>query len=649
MKKFLSLVLLLTLGPLGALAQTSGNGQSKPWVVLTDEYDTSPFNDTTKVEVYFDGSAYTGYVTSVQFKISYDGDTFENVYEVENLIGSSYTISYNDDTTNDEVLVSVVYTGASTTTSFPDTSIVRLRFKNIHNSLLYSNEANITAFSFGTYSPVGSNAQGADISIGSTSHGGAVNIPHRKYYGYVKDIATEKGITNLEYQLYKGSTYITTVLGGNPTKTNTSGYYEMVYYEYYYGYFVDGTTEFSFIFKTEDIDSDNALSTTDSYKQLLYANGKTTYTSTQLLASDVNHSHTSTIADAYTNYAYHANRFTNWSTLGQGGYRDLMIVKPETVKYVLDSDSTTTTALGVGPLGFEPQGTNWTYVLANYNGQSDMTEDFYTVILGDVNQTSLGGSVPGGGKRSSSNSMFANGDSITVFVPNTEAAPGAVVEVPVYFNTKEQNISSFGLRLEYDKDILTFLSADSPVLSNSWMLYFNPGDGFLDYGGMDGSGGNFPITTNDDLILIRLYFQVLAGNDQQSALEFGSKNTAGDINGDDIPVSANGAVFIANNNASGVNAERDDTLPEGIKISSVYPNPFNPTTTVEIEAGNTEYATVKVYDIMGREVKTLYDSIVMAGNVYRIRLDADNLVSGTYFVRLVAGSTVSTQPIHLIK
>ena len=649
MKKFLSLVLLLTLGPLGAFAQTSGNGQSKPWVVLTDEYDTSPFNDTTKVNIYFDGSAYTGYVTSAQFKVTYDGDAFTKVFEVENLLGSDYAISFNDDTTNDEVLVSVVYLGSSTTTSLPDTAIVKLRFENVHNELLYNNESNLSAFSFGTYSPVGSNAQGADISIGATSHGGAVNIPHRKYYGYVKDIATEKGIPDLEYQLYKGSTYITTVLGGNPTKTNTSGYYEMVYYEYYYGYFVDGTTEFSFVFKTEDIDSDNALSTTDAYKQLLYANGKTTYTSTQLLASDVNHSHTSTIADAYTNYAYHANRFTNWSTLGQGGYRDLMIVKPEDVKYVLDSDSTTTTSLGVGPLGFEPQGTNWTYVLADYNGQSDMSEDFYTVILGDVNQTSLGGSVPGGGKRSSNRMMGFNGDSISVYVNDTEAAPGAVVEIPVFFNTKEQDISSFGLRLEYDKDILTFLSADSPVLSNSWMLYFNPGEGFLDYGGMDGSGGSFPVNTSDDLILIKLYFQVLAGNDQSTILEFGSKNTAGDISGNDVPVNADGAVFVANNNASGVNTEEDGTLPATIRINSVYPNPFNPTTTVEIEAGLTEYTTVKVYDITGREVKTLYDSIVMAGNIYRIRLDADDLVSGTYFIRLQAGSTVSTQPIHLIK
>jgi len=648
-KKFLFLVLLLTLGPLGAYAQTTGNGQSKPWVVLTNEYDTSPFNDTTKVEVYFDGSAYSGYVTSAQFKLNYDGNAFTKVYEVENLLGSDYAISFNDDTVNDEVLVSVVYLGSSTTVTLPDTSIVRLRFENVHDQLLYSNESNLVAFSFGTYSPMGSNAQGADIAIGATSYGGAVNIPHRKYFGYVKDIATEKGIADLEYQLAKGNSYVTTVLGGNPTKTDEFGYYEMVYYEYYYGYFEEGTTEFSFLFKTEDIDSDNALSTTDAYKQLLFANGRTAFTSTQLLASDVNHSHTSTIADAYTNYAYHANRFTNWSTLGQGGYRDVMIVKPEDVKYVLGADSTTTTILGEGPLGFEPQGTNWTYVLADYNGQDDMEEDFYTVILGDVNQTSLGGSVLPAGKGGSVSGMSGAGDAIAVFVNDTEAAPGAVVEIPVYFNTRQQDINSFGLRLEYDKDVLTFLSADSPVLSNSWMLYFNPGEGFLDYGGMDGSGGSFPVNTNDDLVLIKLYFQVQASHDETTVLEFGYKNTAGDINGNDVLVEANGGLFVADNNASGVNTEENETLPATIRIASAYPNPFNPSTTIEIEAGLTEYTTVKVYDITGREVKTLYDSIVMAGNIYRMRLDANDLVSGTYFVRLQAGSTVSTQPIHLIK
>jgi hypothetical protein len=46
------------------LAQTTGNGAGKAWVVLDSQYNTSPFNDTTKVDVYFDGSDYIGHITS---------------------------------------------------------------------------------------------------------------------------------------------------------------------------------------------------------------------------------------------------------------------------------------------------------------------------------------------------------------------------------------------------------------------------------------------------------------------------------------------------------------------------------------------------------------------------------------------------------
>jgi len=70
MKSFLTLILLLTLSiPVFGQGQYAGNGGSDPWVVLQNEYPTSPFNDTTEVNIWFDGSSYSGYVTSLQFKV----------------------------------------------------------------------------------------------------------------------------------------------------------------------------------------------------------------------------------------------------------------------------------------------------------------------------------------------------------------------------------------------------------------------------------------------------------------------------------------------------------------------------------------------------------------------------------------------------
>ena len=103
MKSFLNILSLILLCSFSAFAQTSGNGGSSPWVVLTNEYPTSPFNDTTEVPIYFDGSSYSGYVTSLQFKVDYDGVTFDSLFTITNNLSSDYVLTYNEDLTNDEV------------------------------------------------------------------------------------------------------------------------------------------------------------------------------------------------------------------------------------------------------------------------------------------------------------------------------------------------------------------------------------------------------------------------------------------------------------------------------------------------------------------------------------------------------------------
>ena len=161
MKSFLFTLVAFLLLPLGAYGQFAGNGGSTPWVVLADDYDTSPFNDTTDVDIWFDGSSYSGYVTSLQFKVDYDGDAFTGLHSVVSNLSSAYVMSYNEDTTNDEILFSIVYTGSSKTTSFPDTAIVTLKMDHVPAKLVYSNEENITAFTFAGYTAAGSNANGS--------------------------------------------------------------------------------------------------------------------------------------------------------------------------------------------------------------------------------------------------------------------------------------------------------------------------------------------------------------------------------------------------------------------------------------------------------------------------------------------------------
>jgi len=646
-KLFLSTLFLLT--PLTFLnAQTSGNGGSSPWLVLTDEYNTSPFNDTTDVKIYFDGTSYSGYVTSVQFKIAYDGNAFDSLYTITDNLSSDYTMSYNEDKTNDEVLISIVYTGSSSTTSFPNSHIVTLKFDNIATALLYSNEQNLTAFTFAGYSAVGSNANGTDISVGTHTHGGALKVPHRKYSGYILDYGTDKGIPNLEYQLYRGNSLMTTVLGGQPTTTTSTGYYEMVYYEHYYGAIDNNTTDFDFLFKTEDLDSDAALSTADSYKQLLYANQKISLNAYQRLASDVNHSHTSTIADSYVLYGYNSGAYSGWSGLGAGGYRDVMFVKPEQIKYLEDDSTTVVTGVGTGPLGISPQETNWTYDLNSYNTITTHDVNFYVVIMGDVNLTSLGGSTYSPKIMPSINSPFSKiNTSIIAQLPDQQVATGDEFLVDLTINTQEQNVHSFNFELDYDPDVLEFLEASTPYLPNAWMLYFD-GDslGRVSYGGLDGSTGSFPVRTDTMESILQFKFKAKSVTGiGETPIKFGSKYNTGDSKGDDFHTQViDGKVYLQVVSS----VLNDASIPKGFKLNQNYPNPFNPTTMIEFAIINPQNVSLDVYDLQGRHIENIYRGFRNTG-IYSVRFDASNLSSGVYLYKLTTQRGTETRKLTLIK
>ena len=648
MKSFLFTLVAFLLLPLGAYGQFAGNGGSTPWVVLADDYDTSPFNDTTDVDIWFDGSSYSGYVTSLQFKIDYDGDTFDSLYTVQSNLPSSYIMSYNEDKSNDEVLFSIVYTGSSTTTSFPDTAIITLKMDHIPAKLVYSNEENITAFTFAGYTAAGSNVNGTDISVGTYSHGGEVDIPHRKFSGYVIEYGSGKGVQGMEYQLYRDNSMITTVLGGSPTTTSSYGYYELVYYEHFYGA-IAKNTDFDFLFKSEAIDSDDAISTADAYKLLLYSNNKTYLNAYQRLAADVNHSHTNSLADSYALYSYNAGVYSGWTGFGAGGYRDVMFIRPVDEKY-LKGDSTTTTGTGVGPLGFSPQETNWYYHLNDYNGITDLTESFYVVVMGDVNLTSLGGStapsskiVPGAfdGIPSQVNS------SIVAQLPDQNVTTGDEFYVDLTLDTFDKDVHSFNFQLDYDTEVLEFVDATTPYLPNSWQLFFNTDSlGRVSYGGLDASVGNYPIRTDTSTTILQFKFKAKKVTGiGETPLEFGRKYNTGDRNGDDMKtVVVNGRVYLH------ITSPVLDPLdfPKGYELEQNYPNPFNPGTTIAFTVVNPQEVKLDLYSLDGRYVKSIFNGFVRTGR-HTVRMDASELPSGVYLYKLTTGSGLQTKKLTLIK
>ncbi len=74
-----------------------------------------------------------------------------------------------------------------------------------------------------------------------------------------------------------------------------------------------------------------------------------------------------------------------------------------------------------------------------------------------------------------------------------------------------------------------------------------------------------------------------------------------------------------------------DPVISGYSLSDAYPNPFNPSTSIQYEIGNSGFVSLKVYNILGSEVATLVNEFKQAGS-YKVKFDATSLPSGIYFI-----------------
>jgi hypothetical protein len=88
--------------------------------------------------------------------------------------------------------------------------------------------------------------------------------------------------------------------------------------------------------------------------------------------------------------------------------------------------------------------------------------------------------------------------------------------------------------------------------------------------------------------------------------------------------------------------------PTTFALSQNYPNPFNPATVINFSIPELSKITLKVYDVLGKEVATLLNEEKAAGN-YEVKFDASRLSSGVYFYSLSAGNTLMTKKMMLMK
>ena len=83
-------------------------------------------------------------------------------------------------------------------------------------------------------------------------------------------------------------------------------------------------------------------------------------------------------------------------------------------------------------------------------------------------------------------------------------------------------------------------------------------------------------------------------------------------------------------------------------LSQNYPNPFNPRTIINYSVPKASFVTIKVYDVLGKEVFTILNENKPVGN-YSVDFDASKLVSGLYFYQLQSGNFLETKKFVLLK
>lgn len=89
-------------------------------------------------------------------------------------------------------------------------------------------------------------------------------------------------------------------------------------------------------------------------------------------------------------------------------------------------------------------------------------------------------------------------------------------------------------------------------------------------------------------------------------------------------------------------------VPKSHSLSQNYPNPFNPSTNISYQIPNSEFVTIKIYNVLGKEVSTLVNKQQPAG-YYEVQFNASSLSSGVYFYRLITKNSTITKRMLLLE
>jgi len=94
--------------------------------------------------------------------------------------------------------------------------------------------------------------------------------------------------------------------------------------------------------------------------------------------------------------------------------------------------------------------------------------------------------------------------------------------------------------------------------------------------------------------------------------------------------------------------EPPTALPRELTLSQNYPNPFNPTTEIRYSIVKQAFVSLKVFDLLGKEVATLVNEVKQPGT-YEVQWEAAGVASGIYFYRIITADFIATKKMVVVK
>lgn len=108
--------------------------------------------------------------------------------------------------------------------------------------------------------------------------------------------------------------------------------------------------------------------------------------------------------------------------------------------------------------------------------------------------------------------------------------------------------------------------------------------------------------------------------------------------------------MVAITDSSGITSIHENpNMPQGYYLSLAYPNPFNPQTNIKITVNKQQRIVIKVYNIVGEQLKILFDGNISADEMHNFELSGADMASGIYLIRVDGSDFTETRKVVLLK